>query len=115
MVATVAAGMVAVVTAKAVVGRAKAVAVKVVAEAARTVAVLGALGAAEVSLVEVGEVEKARAAAEAARQVGWTRGRAHTVRRRRHPRASTLSRCLVRQRSWLRSDRARPRVCGRCE
>ena len=97
-----AAGMEAVVTAKAVVGRAKAVAVKVVAEAARTVAVLGALGAAEVSLVEVGEVKKARAAAEAARQVGWTRGRAHTVRRRRHPRASTLSRCLVRQRSWLR-------------
>ena len=70
--------------------------------------------AAEVSLVEVGEVEKAEAAAEAAHLVGWTRGRARTVRGRRHPRASTLSRKLVRQRSWLSWDRARPRVCGRC-
>ena len=72
-----------------------------VEEAARTVAALEAAEAAEVSLVEVGEVEKAEAAAEAAHLVGWTRGRARTVRGRRHPRASTLSRKLVRQRSWL--------------
>ena len=83
-----------------------------VEEAARTVAALEAAEAAEVSLVEVGEAE---AAAEAAHLVGWTRGRARTVGGRRHPRASTLSRKLVRQRSWLSWDRARPRVCGRCE
>ena len=97
--------------------RAKVVEERVkVAVVMATVAVAraAARGAAEVSLVEVGEVEKAEAAAEAAHLVGWTRGRARTVRGRRHPRASTLSRKLVRQRSWLSWDRARPRVCGRC-
>ena len=97
--------------------RAKVVEERVkVAVVMATVAVARAAAreAAEVSLVEVGEVEKAEAAAEAAHLVGWTRGRARTVRGRRHPRASTLSRKLVRQRSWLSWDRARPRVCGRC-
>ena len=60
-----------------------------------------AAGAGEMAGAQVGEVEKAEAAAEAAHLVGWTRGRARTVRGRRHPRASTLSRKLVRQRSWL--------------